>query len=88
MLEIDPNVELKQKIEATGAGEGTTKGIHYRIPVLAQVRLLNGADVLAQAKIAIAQFGVVTSLPDGLLNGEYSIEFHPASGAILKIGTY
>ena len=87
MLEIDPNVELKQKIEATGAGEATTRGIYYRIPVVAQVRLLNGADVLAQAKIAIAQFGVVTSLPDGLLNGEYSIEFHPASGAIRMIGT-
>ncbi len=88
MLEIDPNTDLKQKIDATGAGEGTTKGIYYRIPVVAQVRLLNGADVLAQAKIAIAQFGVVTSLPDGLLNGEYSIEFHPATGAIRTIGTY
>lgn len=87
MLEIEPSAELKQKIEAAGQGEVTTKGIYYRIPVVAQARLLNGGDVLAQAKIAIAQFGVVTSLPDGLLNGEYSVEFHPASGAIRKIGT-
>lgn len=87
MLEIEPNNELKQKIEVTGAGEGTTKGLYYRIPVVAQARLLNGSDVMAQAKISIAQFGVITTLPDGLLNGEYSIEFHPASGAIRKIGT-
>lgn len=87
MLEIEPNGELKQKVEAKGSGEATTKGIYYRVPVVAQVRLLNGADILAQAKMAIAQFGVVTPLPDGLLNGEYSIEFHPASGAIRKIGT-
>jgi len=87
MLEIEPLNELKQKIEVTGAGESTTKGIYYRIPVVAQARLLNGSDVLAQSKITIAQFGVITSLPDGLLNGEYSIEFHPASGAIRKIGT-
>jgi hypothetical protein len=87
MLEIEPNAEMKQKIDAMGAGEGTTKGIYYRVPVLAQARLLNGSDVLAQAKIAVAQFGTITALPDGLLNGEYFIEFHPATGAISKIGT-
>ncbi|MCK9640204.1 MAG: DUF4831 family protein [Prolixibacteraceae bacterium] len=87
MLEIEPGAELKQKIDATGAGEGTTKGIYYRIPVLAQVRLLNGSDVLAQAKIAIAQYGTIAALPDGLLNGEYSIQYHPATGAVSKIGT-
>jgi len=42
---------------------------------------------LAQAKIAVAQFGTITALPDGLLNGEYSIQFHPATGAIRMIGT-
>ncbi|MCK9412985.1 MAG: DUF4831 family protein [Prolixibacteraceae bacterium] len=87
MLEIEPNTEMKQKIEATGASEVTTKGIYYRVPVLAQARLLNGADILAQAKITIAQLGVVTALPDGLLNGEYSIEFHPVTGAIRIIKT-
>lgn len=87
MLEIEPLAELKQKVEATASGETTTRGLYYRVPVTAQVRLLNGADVLAQAKVAIAQYGVITSLPDGLLNGDYSIDFHPASGAIRKIGT-
>lgn len=87
MLEIEPGAELKQKIEVTGVGEATTKGIYYRIPVVAQARLLNGSEVMAQARIAIAQFGVISAVPDGLLNGEYSIEFHPVTGAIRAVGT-
>lgn len=86
MLEIEPGNELKQKIEVTGVGEATTKGIYYRIPVVAQAKLLNGSDVLALSRIPIAQFGVVSAVPDGLLNGEYSIEYHPVTGAIRMIG--
>ena len=87
MLEIEPNTELKQKIDAAGANEVSAKGIYYRIPVVAQVRLLSGADVLAQTRLPFAQYGVVTSLPDGLLTGDYSIEYHPVTGAIKIIGT-
>lgn len=87
MLEIEPNNELKQKIETAGANEASTKGIYYRIPVMTQARLLNGADILAQSRLPIAQFGVITTLPDGLLTGEYSIEYHPVTGAIKIIGT-
>jgi Domain of unknown function (DUF4831) len=87
MLEIEPNNELKQKIDASGTNEASTKGIYYRIPVVAQARLLSGADILAQARFPIAQFGVITSLPDGLLSGDYSVEYHPVTGAIKIIGT-
>ncbi len=87
MLEIEPGSELRQKAEVTGVKEVTTKGIYYRIPVVVQARLLNGSEILAQARITMAQYGVTTTLPDGLLNGEYSIEFHPVSGAVKIIGT-
>ncbi len=87
MLELEPNSDLKQKIEATVTPEITTKGIYYRIPVVTQARLLNGSEILTQAKMTIAQFGVITALSDGLLNGEYSIEFFPSTGAIRRIGT-
>jgi len=87
MLELEPNSDLKQKIESTVTTEITSKEIYYRIPVVTQVRLLNGSEILAQAKITIAQFGVITTLSDGLLNGEYSIEFYPTTGAIRRIGT-
>ena len=42
-------------------------------------------DVIATARVTIAQFGVVASLPEELLFGEYSIEFNTESGAIKNI---
>ncbi|MCE1200140.1 MAG: DUF4831 family protein [Marinilabiliales bacterium] len=86
MLEIEPVSELKQKVEATAGNEANAKGVFYRIPVVANARLINGTDVMAQARFALAQFGVVSALPDGLLGGDYSIEFHPETGAIKFIG--
>jgi hypothetical protein len=89
MLELDPNLDLVRNSESKAfpaAGESSTNGLFYRTPGLVVVRLLNGSDVLAQARLSMAQFGVVTAIPDGLTNGEYSIEFHPVTGAIQRIG--
>jgi hypothetical protein len=89
MLELDPNTDLVRngsQSSSPSTGETSTNGVFYRIPGFAIARVLNGSEVLAQARLPIAQFGVVTHLPDGLLNGEYSIEFHPATGAIQRIG--
>jgi len=89
MLELDPNLELTRNIQqkATPAsGETSTAGLFYRTPAIVTARLLNGSDVVAQARLTMAQFGVVTPISDGLLNGEYSIELHPATGAIQRIG--
>ena len=89
MLELDPNVDLVRNGEqkaAPIAGETSSNGLFYRTPGMVVVRLLNGSDVLAQARLSMAQFGVVTAIPDGLTNGEYSIEFHPVTGAIQRIG--
>ena len=89
MLELEPNTDLVRNGSQSAtpiAGESSVNGVFYRIPGLAVARVLNGTEVLAQARLPIAQFGVVSHLPDGLLNGEYSIEFHPATGAIQRIG--
>ncbi|MCX6239134.1 MAG: DUF4831 family protein [Bacteroidia bacterium] len=89
MLELDPNPDLVRNGEqkaAPSAGETTNNGLFYRTPGLVVARLLNGSDVLAQARLSMAQFGVVTAIPDGLMSGEYSIEFHPVTGAIQRIG--
>jgi len=89
MLELDANSDLvKNGTEqaAPVADETSTKGLFYRTPGIVNARLLNGSDVLAQARLSMAQYGVVTPLPDGLTNGEYSIEFHPVTGAIKHIG--
>lgn len=89
MLELDPNPDIVHNGEqkaAPSAGETTNNGLFYRTPGLVVARLLNGSDVLAQARLSMAQFGVVTAIPDGLMSGEYSIEFHPVTGAIQRIG--
>jgi len=89
MLELDPNVDLVRNGEqksAPVAGETSSNGLFYRTPGIVVARLLNGSDVLAQARLSMAQYGVVTPVPDGVTNGEYSIEFHPVTGAIQRIG--
>ena len=89
MLELDPNQDLIRNSEqksAPAAGEISTNGLFYRIPGSVVARLLNGSEVLAQSRFAMAQFGVVAPFPDGLVNGEYSIELHPVTGAIKRVG--
>ena len=89
MLELDPNLDLVRNGEQKAAplpGETSNNGLFYRTPGIVVARLLFGSDVIAKARLSMAQFGVVTALPDGLTNGEYSIEFHPVTGAVQRIG--
>ena len=89
MLELEPNADLAKNGEQKGApvaGETSTNGLFYRTPGLVVARLLNGSDILCQARLSMAQYGAVTPIPDGLTNGEYTIELHPVTGAIRHIG--
>ena len=65
--------------------EQGSSGIFYRLPGIAEVRLLNGINLMATTRIEVAQFGTVAPLPEEMLNGNYSILFHPASGAIKSV---
>lgn len=89
MLELEPNTELAKNSEQKAvpvAGETSINGLFYRIPGIVVARLLNGSDVLAQARLTMAQFGIVSPMPDGLVNGDYSIELHPVTGAVKRVG--
>lgn len=88
ILEIDANSDIvRNSQQIAGNAEGANaSGLYYRAPARVVARLLNGADVLAQARLSLGQYGVTIPVPDGLLNGDYSIEFHPATGAILRVG--
>jgi hypothetical protein len=46
---------------------------------------MSDMNVIATARVTIAQFGVVAPLPEELLFGEYSIEYNSESGAIKSI---
>jgi hypothetical protein len=87
MLDLDPNTDLtRNSSQSAGQVETSTSGLFYRVPGFATARLLYGSDILAQAHLSIAQFGVVTPIPESLLNGDYKISLHPSTGAIQRIG--
>lgn len=89
MLDLDSSADLTRSVESKSipvAGETSANGLFYRTPGAVVARLLNGSDVLAQARLSMAQFGVVSAFPDGLFSGDYSIELHPVTGAIRRVG--
>jgi hypothetical protein len=60
-------------------------GLYYRMPGMADVRILDGSTQLAGARIPLAQFGAIAPLPEDLLQGNHQIEIFPNSGAIKSI---
>lgn len=91
MLELDPNTSLEKSngqmaaVQPTTTPETSNSGLFYRIPGNAEVRLLDGTQTLLESHLTLAQFGKVAPIPEGLLNGNYSIRLHPATGAIQRI---
>jgi hypothetical protein len=75
--------------EVPSASSGTTTpgnaGLFYRQPGSGNVKLTKELSVIGTARLAIAQFGNVLPLSAELLNGSYSIEFHPETGALKSI---
>jgi hypothetical protein len=60
-------------------------GVYYRVPGRATVKIMSDMNVIATARVTIAQFGVVAPFPEELLFGEYAIEYNTESGAIKSI---
>ena len=71
--------------QAKASDEQSTSGVFYRLPGIADIRLLNGINLMATARVNVAQFGTVVPLPEELLSGNFSVLFHPASGAIKSV---
>lgn len=87
-LEFVPNRKLIQNGSSAsnlnkGADAGKS-GVYYRMPANGIIRLHNGEE-LASARVTMAQFGNVTAVPEGLLDGSYSIEFHNVTGTIKSV---
>lgn len=82
MIDVEAE-ELPSGASATENPANT--GLFYRQPGLCNVKLTRELTVIGMARLAIAQFGNVLSLPAELLNGSYSIEFYPETGEIKSI---
>ena len=80
------NLAAKQSGLITSENQNAGKsGVYYRIPGMAEVRIMDGAIQLAGTRIPIAQFGTTAPVPEDLLDGTYKLEFHTSSGAVKSI---
>jgi len=68
-----------------GKDEEKEKGLFYRIPEEAFVRLIADDKTLGQKQIQLAQFGSIHSLPVQYLDGSYTVELYPELGSIKSI---
>ena len=88
MVEFEIDKDLSQKFSGMVKSDNPNaghKGVYYRIPGRATVKLINDMNVIATARVTVAQFGAVAPVPDELLFGEYSIEFNTLTGSIQSV---
>lgn len=80
------NLAAKQSGLNTSENQNAGKsGVYYRMPGMAEIRILDGATQLAGTRLPIAQFGTTAPIPEDLLDGTYKLEFHTSSGAVKSI---
>lgn len=88
MIDVERDENLATKLQAVQGNPSVSpdfSGIFYRQPGMAGIRIMRELTLIAEGKAAIAQFGGIAALPRELLDGNYSVEFHPETGAIKTI---
>jgi len=88
MIDFEIDNELVQKFNGLAKSDNPSageSGVYYRVPGRATVKLINDMNVIATARLTIAQFGVVAPLPEELLFGEYSIDYNTETGSIQSV---
>jgi len=80
------NLSSKQSgLSASENPNAGKSGVFYRMPGMAEIRILDGSTQLAGARISIAQFGTTATVPEDLLDGTYHLEFSTNTGTIKSI---
>lgn len=88
VIEINRNDDLASKqgaLSTSGNPDEGKSGVFYRMPGMAEIRILDGNKQLATARTPVAQFGTVAPVPEELLGGNYKLEFYPTTGTIKSI---
>jgi len=60
-------------------------GLFYRMPGMAEIRIMDGNIQLATSRAAIAQFGTTAPIPEDILDGNFKLEFFTNTGAVKSI---
>lgn len=71
--------------EKSSLSAAQSANLFYRVPGVADIRLLNGVSPIAETRAYIAQFGVVVALPDELLDGVHQVLYNPETGGIKAV---
>ncbi len=80
------DVEKEESLAPVSQAPPTaTPGLFYRQPGTGLVRLSKELTVIGTSRMTISQFGNVLPLPAEMLNGTYSVEFYPETGALRSI---
>ena len=88
VIEVNKSENLASKqigLSTSENPEAGKSGVYYRMPGMSEIRILDGSKQLAGARVAIAQFGTVSPVPENLLDESYKLEFFPSTGAIKSI---
>ncbi|WP_372653582.1 DUF4831 family protein [Draconibacterium sp.] len=88
MVEFEQVAGLLEKYQAKAASDNPDAGydgVYYRMPGVANIKVIYELNSLASARATIAQFGTIAPVPEELLGGDYSIEFHTETGAIKSV---
>ena len=88
MIDVERDDALASRLSAIKADQqaGTgISGVFYRQPGMAEIRISRELTLIGSGRAVIAQFGEVLPVPSGLLDGNYSVEIHPETGALKSI---
>ena len=75
----------QNKLKTSANPAAGQDGVYYRIPGKAEIKILNGLNLMAITRATIAQFGTVAPLPEDYLDGNYSVAIYPETGAIKSV---
>lgn len=88
MIDVDRDEAYAARLAALRGDQAFAPGIsgvYYRQPGMADIRISRELTLIGTGRAAVAQFGEVLPLPAELLDGTYSVEFHPETGAVKSI---
>jgi hypothetical protein len=72
---------IETLIQTNGSNSGRS-GLFYRIPVTASIVISEGINNLYSGRITVAQFGLITPVPELLIREDYSLNFNPVTGSL------
>ncbi|MCK4662741.1 MAG: DUF4831 family protein [Bacteroidales bacterium] len=84
-INIAANIDYLNKFDTIASDTNIMNtGICYRIPVVSNIEVYYGNNLLVSDKKLIAQFGKIVRLPD-YIDNKYSIEFYEKYGSLKSI---